>query len=138
MESIQENGHHTSVYLTPVTTDDARKIWQDVILKIRAKEASFVMWPQLRDSLNADLREYVQNLTRGLTKGLIDFAAYSPTDGVVVLSPRAKVPNADFIVVFKADGDEDGFEYFGIRKDSAGPVETSKMQVKLGFVEATI
>ncbi len=115
--------------------EDARSKWQSVVAEIRAQKANFQPWSETRRSLSGAIKEQAAALIRGWTKGLIDFHAYSPSTDMVVLVPRSRVKNADFIVVYQMDDGK--FDYFGVRKDpEAGPVETTRSQVKLGFVEA--
>lgn len=135
--------------------EEARIAWQKVIETVRAANAAepkqkiFRSWPEVRATLESELKEYSADLTRGLTKGLIDFAAYSPSDDMLVLVPRSKIKDADFIIVYRSlvaenvtsDGElkrTSRFDYFGIRKEDSGPVETTKAQVKMGFVGAVV
>lgn len=111
----------------------AQAMWNEVVLDIRSEKAKFVPWRTLRTTINdTNLREFVNNLLRGFSQGLVDFASYSPSEEAVVVSPRMKVPNAQFVFIFK-NGNE--YDYFGIKKDGSAIVETTKVAVKLGFAE---
>jgi len=109
-------------------------LWTQTIIKIRDGSAQFKPWKELRSEIPEDIKDYTSTLMRAFAQGVISFATYAPNDDAVVIVPRTKVRNADFVFIFRSD---DGFEYFGIRKDEDGPVETSREEVKLGFVDAT-
>lgn len=107
-------------------------VWSEVVTGIRDGSARFEPWRHLRSSLESNLREYANNLLRGFSQGLIDYAAYSPTPESVVVVPRMKVPNAQFVFIYR---NGNTFEYFGIKKEDDKIIETTKTDVKLGFAE---